>query len=45
MKDHAIRRHAVCLIVAVTVLSFIPAALAAKTPRVSGALGKGDYGV
>jgi uncharacterized protein (DUF608 family) len=45
MKDHATCRHAACLIVAVTVLSFIPAAFAAKTPRVSGTLGTGGYGV
>ena len=45
MKDRPTRRHAACLMVVVTVLSSIPAAFAAKTPRVSGTLGKGDYGV
>ncbi|MEI8373838.1 MAG: hypothetical protein WCJ35_13500 [Planctomycetota bacterium] len=45
MKDHATRRHAACLIVAVTMLSSIPATFAAKTPQVSGVLGRGDYGV
>ena len=45
MKDHVTRRTAACLIVAVTVLYSIPAALAAKTPHSTGTLGKGDYGM
>jgi len=45
MKDHVTRRTAACLIVAVIMLSSIPAVIAAKTPRATGTLGKGDYGV
>ena len=43
MKDHPTRRHAACLMVVVTVLSSIPAAFAAKTPRVANAEGLRDF--
>ena len=45
MTNPITRRTAACLIVAVTVLSSIPAVCVAKTPHAAGTLGKGDFGV
>jgi len=45
MKGHVTRRTAACLIGAVTVLSSIPSISVAKTPQVTGTLGKGNYGI
>jgi hypothetical protein len=45
LKDHVTRRTAACLIIAVSMLSSIPSVSVAKTPQVTGTLGKGDYGV